>query len=268
MIASTSKAVMAPVCVRPRVQARRTVAARATPTKVVAEAFAPPTVTDTKRAFLESYPQPVPALYNTVVQEILVQQHFTRYNIKYSYDKVFALGVKSAMDAILDQYEDADDLFTSYITSLDEKPETYLADAAELEAWAKEQSAVVPSADGDAVQKELAKIAANVEKGDFYYSKFFAIGLFRMLELTGAKDPKALEELVAAMGVPAKNVNKDLMLYKGILSKLSAAKDLFADFLERERKQQALREEEKAKKAAGTEEPKEETKEEPAKAEA
>jgi hypothetical protein len=48
--------------------------------------------------------------------------------------------------------------------------------------------------------------------------------LARLLELTGAKEPAALEKLVKAVGVKPASVNKDLLLYKGVLSKLSAAK--------------------------------------------
>lgn len=46
----------------------------------------------------------------------------------------------------------------------------------------------------------------------------------RLLELTGAKEPAALEKLVKAVGVKPAAVNKDLLMYKGVLSKLSAAK--------------------------------------------
>jgi hypothetical protein len=48
--------------------------------------------------------------------------------------------------------------------------------------------------------------------------------LARLLELTGAKEPAALEKLVKAVGVKPASVNKDLLLYKGVLSKLSSAK--------------------------------------------
>jgi hypothetical protein len=44
------------------------------------------------------------------------------------------------------------------------------------------------------------------------------------LELTGAKEPAALEKLVKAVGVKPASVNKDLLMYKGVLSKLSSAK--------------------------------------------
>ena len=46
------------------------------------------------------------------------------------------------------------------------------------------------------------------------YSKFLAIGLFRLLELSGAKDPKALETLVNSLNVRVVAVNRDLLTYK------------------------------------------------------
>lgn len=50
--------------------------------------------------------------------------------------------------------------------------------------------------------------------GKFQYTRFFAIGLFRLLELTKAKDPKALEKLAGAMNVSLESINRDLTTYK------------------------------------------------------
>lgn len=75
-------------------------------------------------------------------------------------------------------------------------------------------------------QKLLASIADRAKDGKFLYTKFFAIGLFRLLELTGAKEPQALGNLVKTMNVQQDAVNRDLMQYKGVLSKLSAAKEV------------------------------------------
>ena len=52
------------------------------------EEWLPPTVADTKRKFYESYSKPLPAIYNSVIQEFLVAQHLIRYNKKYQYDEV------------------------------------------------------------------------------------------------------------------------------------------------------------------------------------
>jgi hypothetical protein len=47
-------------------------------------------VSDTKKAFIETYPKPIPSVYEAVVQELLVQQHFIRYKVNYQYNEVSA----------------------------------------------------------------------------------------------------------------------------------------------------------------------------------
>lgn len=64
------------------------------------------------------------------------------------------------------------------------------------------------------VQKALASISSASAAGAFSYNKFVAIGLFRLLELSGAKEPSALEKLVKAVGVKPEAVNRDLLMYK------------------------------------------------------
>ena len=64
-----------------------------------------------------------------------------------------------------------------------------MQDADRLESLAKELSSpsvLKPAADGTELQKLLEGIAERAKGGtDFLYTKFFAIGLFRLLELTG-----------------------------------------------------------------------------------
>lgn len=225
-------------------------------TVTVNAAHAPPTVAETKRRFMEAYRKPIPAIYNTVVQEVLVQQHFVRYNVAYQYNEVFALGFVSVFDQIMDSFDPAErsKVFEAYIGALGEDPRQYRADAERLEAEAKALSGpagLTPDSGGSDLQRALARVAEAGEAGKLAYNKFFAIGLFRLLELTGAKEPAALERLVKSVGAKPEAVNKDLLLYKGILSKLAAAKELMKEFLEREKKKQAEREAAKAEKAAG-----------------
>jgi hypothetical protein len=76
------------------------------------------------------------------------------------------------------------------------------------------------------VQRVLATVASAAGEGRFLYTKFFAVGLFRLLELAGAKDPGTLGALVTALGVPQERVTADLLTYKGVLSKLAGAKEI------------------------------------------
>lgn len=45
-------------------------------------------MSDTKRAFMESFRKPLPGLYSAVIQELLVQQHLFRFNADYKYSEV------------------------------------------------------------------------------------------------------------------------------------------------------------------------------------
>jgi len=219
----------------------------------VEAAFSPPPVADTKRKFMEAYRKPIPSIYTTVIQELLVSQHFVRYNINYQYDEVLALGFVSVFEQILDGIDESEKtkIFDAYVQALSEDPKKYRSDAAALEKWAGSldgTDGLSPDSNGTELQVVLARVSDRAAEGKFHYSKFFAIGLFRLLELTGAKEPAALEKLVKSINVKPELVNKDLMFYKGVLSKLTAAKELMRDFLEREKKKQAERAAEKSAK--------------------
>lgn len=219
---------------------------------VVAADKAPPTVADAKQKFMQAFNKPLPSIYSTVVLELLVQQHLYRWNADYTYTPVMALGICSVFDQVLQGLPEAEqlDVFNAYIRALDEDPEQYRADAAKLEEWAAaagSAEALVPSAEGSECQKMMAGIADKVKSNSFLYTKFFAVGLFRMLELAGGKDPKALGALVEGLGIRLERVNADLVTYKGILSKLQAAKEIMKEFIEREKKKQAEREAAKSK---------------------
>ena len=104
-----------------------------------------------------------------------------------------------------------------------------------------------------AAMEALTSLKARAASSTLVYSKFIAIGLFRLLELGGATEPAALTRLAEAAGVPLAKVNADLTLYKGLLSKLAAGKELMREMFEREAKKTEQRLAEKAAKdAAGT----------------
>ncbi|KAJ1434617.1 Protein Thf1 [Sesbania bispinosa] len=88
----------------------------------------PPTVSETKLNFLKAYKRPIPSIYNTVLQELIVQQHLMRYKRSYRYDPVFALGFVTVYDKLMEGYpsdEDRDAIFQAYIKALNEDPEKY-----------------------------------------------------------------------------------------------------------------------------------------------
>jgi len=199
-----------------------------------------PTVSDTKAKFISTYQAPIPAVFNTVVQELLVSQHLSRYNTKYSYNAVMALGFCSVFDQIFAEYKygNSEDIFRAFIGALEESPDTYRSDCQVLTEAASAASTV----------EALSELPAVQSVGPFH-NKFTAIGLFRILELAGITDPAALEKMVTASGMEMSLVSRDLLTYKGLLSKLDSAKELQKEIMERERKMTAERMAEKEAKA-------------------
>ncbi|KAK3016809.1 hypothetical protein RJ639_007428 [Escallonia herrerae] len=233
-----------------------------------------PTVAETKLNFLNSYKRPIPSIYNTVLQELIVQQHLMRYKRTYCYDAVFALGFVTVYDQLMEGYpsdEDREAIFQAYIKALQEDPEQYrqiityyllfwltlppaflllvLAlvgfyiagiDAQKMEEWARAQTASTlvdfSSKEGEVegILKDIAERAGG--KGSFSYSRFFAIGLFRLLELANVTEPTILEKLCAALNINKKAVDRDLDVYRNLLSKLVQAKELLKEYVDREKK--------------------------------
>ncbi|KAK9133736.1 hypothetical protein Scep_013264 [Stephania cephalantha] len=252
-----------------------------------------PTVAETKFNFLKAYRRPIPSVYNTVLQELIVQQHLMRYKKTYQYDAVFALGFVTVYNQLMDGYpsdDDRDAIFRAYIQALKEDPEQYRfsdlfpleityetiekvcgkgdqsanyvksqelqnsgmeneifelltslrTDAQKLEDWARGQNANTlvdfPSRDGEveAILKDIAGRAGG--KGSFSYSRFFAVGLFRLLELANATEPTVLEKLCIALSIDKRSVDRDLDVYRNLLSKLVQAKELLKEYVAREKK--------------------------------
>ncbi|KAA8526439.1 hypothetical protein F0562_008358 [Nyssa sinensis] len=180
-----------------------------------------PTVSQTKLNFLKAYKRPIPSVYNTVLQELIVQQHLMRYKRTYRYDAVFALGFVTVYDQLMEGYpsdEDRDAIFQAYVNALNEDPVQYRKDAQKLEEWALAGS-----------------------KGSFSYSRFFAVGLFRILELANATEPTILEKLCAALNIDKRSVDRDLDVYRNLLSKLVQAKELLKEYVNREKKKREER---------------------------
>ncbi|GAB4859526.1 Protein THYLAKOID FORMATION 1, chloroplastic [Ancistrocladus abbreviatus] len=206
-----------------------------------------PTVSETKLNFLKAYKRPIPSIYNNVLLELIVQQHLIRYKRNYSYDPVLALGFVTVYDQLMEGYpsdEDRNAIFEAYVKALKEDPGQYRKDAQKLEEWARAQNpdslVEFSSRDGE-IEGILKEIAGRTGGKSFSYSRFFAVGLFRLLELANATEPTVLEKLCAALNVNKRSVDRDLDVYRNLLSKLVQAKELLKEYVDREKKKREER---------------------------
>jgi len=177
----------------------------------------------------------------------LVQQHLIRYSSEYTYNAVFALGVLSVFDQLFSSLDDKDAIFDAYVGALCEDAEVYRSDAKALAAAAEASkgSSVTPlDASASALAAALDEVRASGAAAK-QHTKFFAIGLFRVLELAEVAEKAALESLVEALGADYTKVTKDLTLYKGMLSKMEGARELMQETIAREKKKDEERLKEK-----------------------
>lgn len=213
-------------------------------------------VADTMTMFTKAYPKPVVPAYRSVVNDILVTTHLTVIQKEFKYDPLFALGMVTIFDNFFKAYpppSEVDPIFSAMITSLDFDVATMKSDAKTAEAWAEGKSeeellAMFEAPDASPVGATISAVKGN-EK--FAYSRVWAVGLFKMMNMAGV-EPISNEVLVkwaTAIGLDKSNfavLESDYDLYSSSLTKLRELEQLFKEIEIREKKKLAERLEAKA----------------------
>lgn len=228
------------------------------------------TVSDTKRDFYTHHTRPINSIYRRVVEELMVEMHLLAVNADFAYNPIYALGVVTAFNKFMQGYQperDKDSIFNALCRSVQDDPQRYQNDAQQVAALAQNtssQEVIEALKSGSAIAKpdlhlDLSTIANNSK---FKYSRLFGIGLFTLLELSGAeaiKDAKQQEELfkeiAQGLHLPGDKLQKDLELYRSNLDKMTQLQQVLADTLQAERKKREKRAQEKEAAAAAKETP-------------
>ncbi|NEP03073.1 MAG: photosystem II biogenesis protein Psp29 [Symploca sp. SIO2E9] len=212
----------------------------------------PPTVSDTKRGFYSHHTRPVNSIYRRVVEELMVEMHLLSVNADFRYDPIYALGVVTAFDRLMQGYQpeqEQESIFNALCLSVGAEPQQYRQDAQRLEEMASSFSVQdllgwfnSPTPREGFEDLHIA-IAALVQNPKFKYSRLFAIGMYALLEKVDSglvNDEKQLKETLAEIGntlsLPAEKLQKDLELYRSNVSKMEQAQSVMADLVKAERK--------------------------------
>ena len=223
------------------------------------------TVSDTKRAFYNSFNRPIVSVYRRIIEELMVEMHLLSVSSDFVYDALYALGIVTTYDTFMAGYrpeEDVPEIFKGLCESIEAAPEGYRQDS----------ESVVNSLNGKTIadlQTMLSHLdtaptdglagvfKAVVQRDRFKYSRAFGIGLYTVVEkldpeLVKDKDKLMglMKEAASALGISFDKLQKDIELYRSNLDKMAQAKILMAEMLETERKKREERARAQTEKAA------------------
>ena len=217
-----------------------------------------PPVAETMSTFLKEFARPIPIVYRSIINEMLMVTHLARVCPMWHYDVIFAFGFNQVFDDFLKFYPNSDEkekLFRSMAKALHFDPDVIQEDGKAVQNWldGKNEADVFNIVEQDSNSSPLAATLGFLKSAteyDWYYSRLFGIGLIKIMESVGVDLTNAnAEKWADKLNVPKGKFASELATYLSIAERLKQAEQIFAESSAREARKAAERLAEKARKA-------------------
>jgi len=154
------------------------------------------TVGDAFADFTKELGFSVNAVYKDMVTDIVGTTHLIVVNARFTKDPIWSLGMLTSLDLLLKNYpekEVAEKIVTSLMKGCGLDEAEVRAEAKTIEDWAqgKTKAEFEAALDGNDSSSPIGAIAAGIKEDDFWmYSRYFGIGLVKIMETTGGEMDK------------------------------------------------------------------------------
>ncbi len=188
------------------------------------------TISDSKSDFHKEFPYVIPPIYRKLADELLVELHLLSHQKNFNKDSIFATGLKELFSKFTSGYqpkEHTSKLFDAICNCNGFNPNELNSSSEQLVTKAKSFT-----------KEDLNELLSNINndnKGNGYYSRINAIGIFKLVnEIPALKDVKEedlnkeINNIAKLLGYQYSRVEKDISLYKSNIEKMKQALEIIS----------------------------------------
>ena len=195
------------------------------------------TVSDSKKLFHELFPYVIPGLYKRIVDEMLVELNLLNHQNEFKQDFLFSVGLTETFKELMKGYKPEkhlDSLFESLCTSSN-------FEANEIKEISQKSQKEFKSKS----LKDILKLLIEKNNSKLYPSRLLNLGIYILIsnsqdlkEHNESDLNKITSDIFEKLSLSANKAEKDIGIYKSVITKMEQAKELIEELRKKTEKKQ------------------------------